>query len=131
LTTNVTADVYKKIVMAVPPEAFGIINCSLHPSDKNFRWELFKNRVQLLKSLNYPVSVNFVGHPDQIMLAPEYSSWCNSIDVNFSLIPLLGKHDGIVFNTIDDYPEPLRKIIYDYSRPDLKDGNKFKDGKRK
>ena len=126
LTTNTSADVYEKIVRVVPPEAFIAINCSLHPSDKNFRIEMFKSRVQLLKSLGYPVSVNFVGHPDQITLAMDYWTWCKSINVGFALIPLFGSY----FNTVEDYPEPLRKIIYEISREDLRDSNKFLSGKR-
>jgi hypothetical protein len=130
LTTNVSADVYKKIINSAPPEAFGAINCSCHPSDKNFRWELFKNRVHLLKVMGYPVSVNFVGHPDQIMLAMEYSKWCQDIGVGFSLIPLLGKHDGFEFKTVDDYPVPLKNIVDKLSNENLTDKNKFLNGKR-
>jgi len=130
LTSNITADVYKKIVAVAPPSSFGIINCSLHPSDKNFRLDQFKSRVHLLKVLGYPISVNFVGHPDQIMLAPDYAEWCKSIGVGFSLIPLLGNNDGIFFKTINDYPEALRNIINKYSTPELKDDNRFIDGAR-
>ncbi len=126
LTSNISADVYQKIVKQIKPEGFAIINCSLHPTDKNFKWELFKNRVELLKALNYPVSVNFVGHPDQIMLTKQYAEWCKDIDVNFSLIPIVNKD----FLTIDSYPKPLRDIINKYSRLDLKDNNKFINGKR-
>lgn len=131
LTTNASADVYKKIVMAAPPEAFGLINCSCHPSDKNFRWELYKNRVELLKAMGYNIAVNFVGHPDQIMLAPTYHKWCQEIGVNFAFIPMVGGGvDGVVFNTVEDYPEPLRNIIKKYSSEILSDKNKFDHGKR-
>lgn len=130
LTTNASVDVYKKIVLAVPPEAFGIINCSLHPSNKNFQWEMFKSRIQLLKELHYPISINFVGYPDQLMLVPEYAAWCESVNVSFTLIPLIGHCDGFEFKTINEYPEQLKQIINKYTRKDLTDFNKFKCGKR-
>lgn len=130
LTTNLSSNIYKNIVRSVPPEAFGIINCSLHPSDKNFKWELFKNGVQLLKSLNYPVAINFVGHPDQLMIAPDYAEWCKSINVNFSLIPIVGETDECNFRTIEDYPEPMRNIINNFSSSELKDQNKFINANR-
>lgn len=130
LTSNISADVYKNIIMAAPPSSFGAINCSLHPSDKNFRWELYKSRVELLKSFDYPVSVNFVGHPEQLMLTSYYHDWCKSIGVNFSLIPMVGTFEGITFSTINEYPEPLRKIINKYTQENLSDKNKFIMGKR-
>jgi hypothetical protein len=74
--------------------------------------------------------VNFVGHPDQIMLTSTYYNWCDSIGVGFSLIPLFGSFDGIVFNTIADYPKPLRDIIEKYSINNLSDHNKFSGGNR-
>lgn len=130
LTSNISADVFKKIVMAAPPESFGAINCSLHPTDKNFRWELYKSRVELLKSFNYPVSVNFVGHPDQLMLTQTYADWCNSIGVNFALIPMVGTFDDINFPTVEDYPLPLKNIIKKFTTKNLSDENKFIGGER-
>lgn len=130
LTTNTSADVYEKIINVVPPDAFGVINCSVHPLDKNFKSELFKSRVQLLKSLGYSVSVNFVGHPDQLLLATEYAEWCQKLGIEFSLIPMLGKIGNLEFKTIEDYPENLRSIIKQHSRVDLTDVNKFREGKR-
>ena len=131
LTTNVCADVYKKIIMIVPPSAFTIINCSLHPTDKNFRWELFKSRVELLKAMGYIVAVNFVGYPDQIMLTPVYHDWCISIGIPFALIPMVGNiGDGIFFKSIEDYPTPMKDIIKKYTQQNLTDNNRFKGGSR-
>jgi MoaA/NifB/PqqE/SkfB family radical SAM enzyme len=131
ITTNVCADVYKKIITIAPPSAFVSINCSLHPTDKNFRWELFKNRVELLKEMGYPVSVNFVGYPDQIMLTSFYYDWCMSIGISFSLIPLIGNlGNGLFFNSIEDYPMPMRNIIKKYTQQNLTDSNRFRNGSR-
>lgn len=130
LTTNLTGDIYKNIISCTKPDYFNVLNCSLHPLDRNFNWPEFKNGVQLLKLMGYNVGVNFVGHPNQLTLASEYDIWCKSIGVNFSLIPLIGKVDTIIFNTINDYPEPLRNIIHEFSSIKLQDNNRFKDGKR-
>lgn len=129
LTTNLTGDIYKNIILCVPPQYIDV-NCSLHAIDKNFNWESFKNGVQLLKLLGYNVGVNFVAHPDQLTLAPEYSKWCKSIGVNFSLIPMIGIIGGLHFKSVDDYPEPLKNIIYSFSSENLQDSNKFIDGNR-
>jgi radical SAM protein with 4Fe4S-binding SPASM domain len=130
LTTNLSSDIYNTIINSAPPECFGMICCSLHVTDKNFKWELFKNRIQLLKSFGYQLQINYVGIPDQIMLVPEYSDWCKSIGVKFVLIPLLGNRDGMEFKSISDYPEPLKTIIYQYSITGLLDGNRFVEGTR-
>lgn len=130
VTTNLSSDVWKTVINAAPPSAFGAINCSLHPADKNFRWELFRSRVAALKAMNYPVSVNFVGHPDQLMLAPEYAAYFKSMGVNFSLIPMIGPVGDFRFLKIEDYPEPMRKIIYQHTSQSLSDDNRFIEGKR-
>lgn len=130
LTTNLTGNIYENIISCTTNEYFSSINCSLHPTDKNFKWECFKNGVQLLKLFGYNVSVNFVGYPDQITLAPEYNKWCMDIGVDFSLIPMVGNIDGVRFNTINDYPKPLKDIINSISSARLQDGNKFLDGQR-
>jgi hypothetical protein len=61
------------------------INCSLHPTSKGFNWELFKGSVLLLRNAGFHVSVNYVGYPLQLYLAPEYKVWCEQNKVEFTL----------------------------------------------
>ncbi len=61
------------------------INCSLHPTSKGFNWELFKGSVLLLRNAGFHVSVNYVGYPLQLYLAPEYKAWCEQNKVEFTL----------------------------------------------
>jgi hypothetical protein len=61
------------------------INCSLHPTSRGFNWELFKGSVLLLRHAGFHVSVNYVGYPLQLYLAPEYKAWCEGNDVEFTL----------------------------------------------
>ena len=61
------------------------INCSLHPTSKGFNWELFKGSVLLLRNAGFHVSVNYVGYPLQLYLAPEYKAWCEQNEVEFTL----------------------------------------------
>lgn len=129
VTTNLSYDVYSRIVSVVPVEA-ATVNCSLHPSDKNFDWAMFKGRLLLLSNLGYNVAVNFVGHPDQVMLAPEYKEFCDKYHITFVLIPFVGKIDGMHFESIESYPPAIKKVIYDITLPRLLDENRFDDGAR-
>ena len=61
------------------------INCSLHPTSKGFNWELFKGSVLLLRNTGFHVSVNYVGYPLQLYLAPEFKAWCEQHAVEFTL----------------------------------------------
>ena len=61
------------------------INCSLHPTSKGFNWELFKGSLLLLRNTGFHVSVNYVGYPLQLYLAPEYKAWCEQHKVEFTL----------------------------------------------
>ena len=61
------------------------INCSLHPTSKGFNWELFKGSVLLLRNAGFHVSVNYVGYPLQLYLAPEYKAWCEQNKIEFTL----------------------------------------------
>jgi hypothetical protein len=130
LTTNLSYDVYNRIISQVPPDREIDINCSLHPSDKRFDWTMFKSRLKLLVEFGYAVSVNFVGHPDQIMLAPEYKSWCEDNGCKFELIPFIGNIDGMYFPNVESFPEPIRKVVYQITKPELQDSNRFQEGKR-
>lgn len=130
ITTNLSSDIWKTVIQAAPPSAYGAINCSLHATDKNFRWELFKSRIMALKAMDYPVSVNFVGHPDQLMLAPEYAAFFKGLGVNFALIPMIGQVDGFQFPTVDHYPLPLRQIIQQLTSEGLSDKTRFVQGRR-
>jgi hypothetical protein len=61
------------------------INCSLHPTSKGFDWQLFKGSILLLRQAGFRVSVNYVGYPLQLYLAPEYQAWCEEHDIEFTL----------------------------------------------
>ena len=61
------------------------INCSLHPTSKGFNWELFKGSLLLLRNTGFHVSVNYVGYPLQLYLAPEYKAWCEQHNFEFTL----------------------------------------------
>ena len=67
------------------PVGISGINCSLHPTSRGFNWELFKGSVLLLRNAGFPVSVNYVGYPLQLYLAPEYKAWCEQNNVEFTL----------------------------------------------
>ena len=132
LTTNLSYPIYDKIITVLPTDWDSVgINCSLHPTDKNFNWTMFKSRVQSLASFGYHVSVNFVGHPDQISLAHEYKEWCDGIGVTFALIPLIGNVGDAHFSSVEDYPDPMRNIIKELTVVNLQDSSsRFSDGER-
>jgi hypothetical protein len=67
------------------PVGLSGINCSLHPTSKGFNWELFKGSVLLLRNAGFHVSVNYVGYPLQLYLAPEYKAWCEQNQIEFTL----------------------------------------------
>jgi MoaA/NifB/PqqE/SkfB family radical SAM enzyme len=67
------------------PVGLAGINCSLHPTSKGFNWELFKGSILLLRTAGFQVSVNYVGYPLQLYLAPEYKAWCDEHQIEFTL----------------------------------------------
>ena len=86
------------------------INCSLHPTSKGFNWELFKGSVLLLRNAGFQVSVNYVGYPLQLYLAPEYKAWCEQNRVEFTLSSWQGvDNDGNVAR----YSVPERTFFED------------------
>jgi hypothetical protein len=73
------------------------INCSLHPTSKGFNWDLFKGSLLLLRHAGFHVSVNYVGYPLQLYLAPEYKAWCEQNEIEFTLSSWQGvDNDGTV-----------------------------------
>lgn len=98
VTSNVSRNVMEFTRGAIRPgqptevEGFGEvpvglagINCSLHPTSRGFNWELFKGAVLLLRNAGYRTSVNYVGYPVQLYLAPEYKAWCDQHGIEFTL----------------------------------------------
>jgi hypothetical protein len=67
------------------PVGLSGINCSLHPTSKGFNWELFKGSILLLRHAGFHVSVNYVGYPLQLYLAPDYKAWCKEHRIDFTL----------------------------------------------
>lgn len=79
------------------PVGLSGITCSLHPTSKGFGWELFKGSVLLLRSAGFAVSVNYVGYPLQLFLAPEYKAWCEQNGIEFTLSSWQGvDNDGTI-----------------------------------
>jgi MoaA/NifB/PqqE/SkfB family radical SAM enzyme len=79
------------------PVGLSGINCSLHPTSKTFNWELFKGSILLLRHAGFQVSVNYVGYPLQLYLAPEYKAWCEQQGIDFTLSSWQGvDNDGNV-----------------------------------
>jgi hypothetical protein len=79
------------------PVGLSGINCSLHPTSKGFNWELFKGSLLLLQHAGFRVSVNYVGYPLQLYLAPEYKTWCEQQQIDFTLSSWQGvDNDGHV-----------------------------------
>jgi hypothetical protein len=90
------------------PVGLSGINCSLHPTSRGFNWELFKGSVLLLRNAGFHVSVNYVGYPLQLYLAPQYKAWCDENQIPFVLSSWQGvDNDG----TIARYSAPERTFF--------------------
>jgi hypothetical protein len=104
------------------PVGLSGINCSLHPTSKGFNWELFKGSVLLLRNAGFHVSVNYVGYPLQLYLAPEYKAWCEQHTVEFTLSSWQGiDNEG----TIASYSEPERTFFEEIAPSHRKKANEL------
>jgi hypothetical protein len=98
------------------------INCSLHPTSKGFNWELFKGSVLLLRNAGFAVSVNYVGYPLQLYLAPEYKAWCEQNQIEFTLSSWQGvDNDG----NIARYSSPERTFFEEIAPSHRKKANEL------
>jgi hypothetical protein len=84
------------------------INCSLHPTSKGFNWEGFKGSILLLRNAGFHVSVNYVGYPLQLYLAPEYKAWCEQHQIDFTLSSWQGEDNE---GNISRYSVPERTFF--------------------
>ena len=98
------------------------INCSLHPTSKGFNWELFKGSVLLLRNAGFHVSVNYVGYPLQLYLAPEYKAWCEQNKVDFTLSSWQGEDNE---GNISRYSVPERTFFEEIAPSHRKKGNEL------
>ncbi len=98
------------------------INCSLHPTSKGFNWELFKGSVLLLRNAGFHVSVNYVGYPLQLYLAPEYKAWCGQNTVEFTLSSWQGVDNE---GTIARYSHPERTFFDEVAPSHRKKANEL------
>jgi hypothetical protein len=104
------------------PVGLSGINCSLHPTSKGFNWDLFKGSVLLLRSAGFHVSVNYVGYPLQLYLAPDYQAWCDQNDIEFTLSSWQGvDNDG----TIARYSRSERAFFEEMAPPHRKQANEL------
>ena len=130
MVSNMAMDIYKTIVKEVPPQAFSAWNASLHLLERTFDMNIFKAKVLMLKALGYPVTVTLVGHPNQVMLAPELHEYFIKHGVGFTIIPMVGEFDGVGFKSISDYPPPMQEVIHRFTQAHNLDDNRFSKGKR-
>jgi MoaA/NifB/PqqE/SkfB family radical SAM enzyme len=135
ITSNVSRNIMELTRGSVRPrgpmlvEGFGHvpvglsgINCSLHPTSKGFNWELFKGSVLLLRNAGFHVSVNYVGYPLQLYLAPEYKAWCEQHQVEFTLSSWQGiDNEG----TIASYSVPERAFFEEIAPSHRKKANEL------
>jgi hypothetical protein len=98
------------------------INCSLHPTSKGFNWELFKGSALLLRNAGFHVSVNYVGYPLQLYLAPEYKAWCDQNNLAFTLSSWQGVDNE---GTIARYSLPERTFFEDVAPSHRKQANEL------
>ena len=98
------------------------INCSLHPTSKGFNWELFKGSILLLRNAGFHVSVNYVGYPLQLYLAPEYKAWCEENHIEFTLSSWQGvDNDG----NVSRYSFPERTFFEEIAPSHRKKANEL------
>jgi MoaA/NifB/PqqE/SkfB family radical SAM enzyme len=104
------------------PVGLSGINCSLHPTSKGFNWELFKGSILLLRHAGFRVSVNYVGYPLQLYLAPEYQAWCEQQQIAFTLSSWQGvDNDG----HLSRYSFPERTFFERMASPHRKKANEL------
>lgn len=98
------------------------INCSLHPTSRGFNWELFKGSVLLLRNAGFQVSVNYVGYPLQLYLAPEFKAWCDHQQIEFTLSSWQGVDNE---GTIARYAAPERAFFEEIASSHRKKANEL------
>ena len=104
------------------PVGLAGINCSLHPTSRGFNWELFKGSVLLLQHAGFHVSVNYVGYPLQLYLAPEYKAWCEQNKIEFTLSAWQGMDNE---GTIARYSLPERTFFEEIAPAHRKKANEL------
>jgi hypothetical protein len=135
LTSNISRDIMELAHGRIRPgrpsavEGFGEvptglsgINCSLHPTSKGFNWELFKGSVLLLRNAGFHVSVNYVGYPLQLYLAPEYKAWCDQNGIEFTLSSWQGKDNE---GNVAHYSFPERTFFEEIAPSHRKKANEL------
>jgi MoaA/NifB/PqqE/SkfB family radical SAM enzyme len=98
------------------------INCSLHPTSKGFNWDLFKGSILLLRNAGFHVSVNYVGYPLQLYLAPEYKAWCEQNQIEFTLSSWQGVDNE---GNLSGYSAPERTFFEEVAPSHRKKANEL------
>jgi MoaA/NifB/PqqE/SkfB family radical SAM enzyme len=78
-TTNLTAD-FTQFVMRIPASRIKHMTLSWHPSENGSPTRAnnlysFTGKALMLKERGYPVSINFVGWPEQLWLIDDFKHW--------------------------------------------------------
>jgi len=94
---------------------------SMHPTARGFNRELFLGSLLYLKNNGINVFVNYVGHPLQLFLAPEYKKWLRRHKIPFSVLPWCGlDNEGYQARYSDAELKFLNKITGIHSGADTR-----------
>lgn len=85
ITSNLTMPM-AEFVSEVSPDKVVSITASYHPS-QTLGFDQFIGRVLLLKAKGFNITVNFVGHPDQMYLIPALKKNIDGLGVRFHVDP--------------------------------------------
>jgi len=106
ITTNLSYSIVD-FVRKVNP--FNVeFNLSLHPSDKNFRFDIFLGRCLLLKRSGFNFKINYVGYPEQLYLYDYYKNIFSKYNIRIELIPFVGCNRD---NTVYGYTEEEERYV--------------------
>lgn len=86
-TTNLTAD-FTQFVQTVSPSRIAHLTLSWHPSENGTAARpnnlySFTGKALMLKERGFPVSVNFVGWPEQLWLIDDFKHWFEGKGLSF------------------------------------------------
>jgi MoaA/NifB/PqqE/SkfB family radical SAM enzyme len=113
IATNLSFSVLEFVRRIAPRN---ILLClSLHPSSRNFNFDLFLGRAILLKRSGFSIQINYVAYPEQMYLYDRYKRIFDENEILIDLIPWVG---GNRKNTIsaDSYTKEEKVYVNERAR---------------